>query len=37
MAGVGANWHSQVCPHCGTAATLPEWSEAVDENEVAYI
>jgi Zn ribbon nucleic-acid-binding protein len=37
MAGIGANRHSQTCPHCGTGATLPEWSEAVDEKEIACI
>ena len=32
-----ANRHSQACPHCGIAATLPEWSEAVAEKETVCI
>jgi Zn ribbon nucleic-acid-binding protein len=37
MTGIGANRHSQACPHCGTAAKLPEWSEAVAEKETVCI
>ena len=37
MTGIGANPRSQACPHCGSAATLPEWWEAVAEKEIAYI
>ena len=37
MTIIGANEHSRACPHCGTTAILPEWSEVVAENEIAYI
>ena len=37
MTGIGSNRHSQACLHCGTAATLPEWSETVAEEETVYI
>jgi transcription elongation factor Elf1 len=37
MAGIGANPQSQTCPYCGTGATTLQWSETVEETEIAYI
>jgi rubredoxin len=28
---------SQICPHCGTMLTRPEWSERLSETQIARI
>jgi transcription elongation factor Elf1 len=37
MEGCASIPHSVTCPHCGNAATLPEWSENVGEKTATHI